>query len=202
MKHLAKTPLTGNGSRRRILTAPKLNGHGLLRGVLEAAVTESELSRADLTVLSANVDPYRLDTPAGHRDGAWAAEQLRQVFGATRSTHLRGLHYAIVVLGNIRKPDGNIFRNTDDDWLWLSEVAIKAARWLGLIEFSQIVDNRNSEPIIHKKKKVAPECFVSIGINVNIPNVADLEPSPGANGFVPSTRNHSWVIRRFLNRRW
>ena len=35
-----------------------------------------------MTVLSPQADPYRLDTPAGHRDGAWLAEQLDRAFGA------------------------------------------------------------------------------------------------------------------------
>jgi hypothetical protein len=29
-----------------------------------------------LTVLAPQRDPYRLDTPAGHRDGQWLAEML------------------------------------------------------------------------------------------------------------------------------
>jgi hypothetical protein len=32
--------------------------------------------RNNLTFLSAQIDPYRLDTPAGHRDGAQVAHQL------------------------------------------------------------------------------------------------------------------------------
>ena len=41
---------------------------GVLRAVLEAARAEEQCSREALTVLVN--DPYRLDTPAGHRDGA------------------------------------------------------------------------------------------------------------------------------------
>src|SRR5712691_1450082 len=50
---------------------------GALRRVIENARREMRCSRNRLTVLSTQVDPYRLDTPAGHRDGAWLAEQLR-----------------------------------------------------------------------------------------------------------------------------
>ncbi len=46
---------------------------GLLRTVIEAARREEKCSRDALTVLGN--DPYRLDTPANHRDGAWVAEQ-------------------------------------------------------------------------------------------------------------------------------
>jgi hypothetical protein len=160
-------------------------GYGALRSVLEHAREESGYNRADLTVLSIQVDPYRIDTPAGHRDGAWCAKQLARSFGTTRRTHWRGLHYAIVVRGNVRKPDGTIFRNTDDDWTWLANVAGKAARWLGHIPFERITDNRNAEPIIHRKARVEPEAWVSVGLDVDIPDVDDIEPTPRATGFVP-----------------
>ena len=161
------------------------NGYGVLRSVLETAHEESGYSRGDLTVLSAQVDPYRLDTPSGHRDGKWAAAQLKRAFGKERRTHWRGLHYAIVARGNIRKPDGGIYRNTDIDWNWLAGVAGKAARWLGYIPFERITDNRNAEPIIHRKARVAPEAWVSIGLDVDIPDLDDIEPKPGASGFAP-----------------
>ena len=49
------------------------NGDGALRRVLEQARGELRCSRSSLTVLSTQIDPYRLDTPSGHRDGAWLA---------------------------------------------------------------------------------------------------------------------------------
>src|SRR5664280_1637094 len=42
---------------------------GPLRDILEAAKRESCLNFDDLSVLERRSDPYRLDTPAGHRDG-------------------------------------------------------------------------------------------------------------------------------------
>jgi len=162
----------------------KKEDHGVLRAVLEAAHAANGDSRGDLTVLSAQVDPYRLDTPAGHRDGEWAAAQLNRFFGRTKRTHWRGLHYAIVARGNVRKPDGEIFRNNEDDWLWLSGVAGKAGRWLAYIPFERITDNRNAEPIIRRKARVSPEAWVSIGLDIDIPAVEDIDPAPGAAGFV------------------
>jgi hypothetical protein len=163
----------------------RVNGYGVLRSVLEEAHEETGYSRTDLTVLSAQVDPYRLDTPSGHRDGKWAAKQLARAFGENRRTHWRGLHYAVVAQGKVRKPDGTVYCNTDDDWHWLSDVAGKAARWLGYIPFDRITDNRNAEPIIHRKARVRSQAWVSVGVNVNIPNTDDIEPMPGVDGFVP-----------------
>ena len=175
------------GKPDNILRAPRkqqsLNGHGALRSVLESACENYGYSRADLTVLSVQVDPYRLDTPAGHRDGAWLAEEFERAFGPHRRTHWRGLHYALVAQGNVRKPNGEIYQNTDEDWHWLSDVAGKAARWLGYIPFDRITDNRNSEPVIHRKARVEPEASISVGLDLDIPDAGEIDPLPIAAGF-------------------
>ena len=158
-------------------------GVGALRRVLEDASRELGWGRKKLTVLSPQVDPYRLDTPAGHRDGAWLAEQLDRAVGRTRNIHWRGLHYALVAAGDIRKPNGELYRNNDEDWTWLFCCAGKAARWLGYIDFERIIDNRNSAPSIHRKARVTPETWVSIGLDVTIPDIDDIEPYPGVTGF-------------------
>jgi hypothetical protein len=133
--------------------AVKLNGEGVLRSIIEGARHEHGFSLGDLTVLSIQVDPYRIDTASGHRDGAWVAQQLKRLVKGGKKIHWRGLHYVIVSKGSIRKPNGEVFRNDDDDWTWLSSVAGKAARWLGYVPFEQIVDNRNAEPVIFRKAK-------------------------------------------------
>jgi arsenate reductase-like glutaredoxin family protein len=154
-----------------------------LRGVIANACKTHDLGLGNLTVLSAQVDPYRLDTPAGHRDGEWLAHQFSRLYGPTRRAHWRGLHYAIVADGGVRKPGGSIFVNTDDDWSWLVNNAAKAARWLGYIPFDRITDNRNAAPIIHRKARVTPDAYLSIGLDVDIPDADDIEPTPIAAGF-------------------
>jgi hypothetical protein len=154
-----------------------------LRAILEKARVEQKCSSADLTVLSERSDPYRLDTRAGHRDGAWIAEQLQRAVGPVRRIHWRGLHYAVVAAGDIIKPDGEVYRNTDDDWRWLSDIAGKSARWLGYVPFERITDNRNSSPVIHRTAKVTPERWVSIQLDIEIPSLDDIDPFPGVSDF-------------------
>jgi hypothetical protein len=156
---------------------------GALRTVIENAAKERKLSLNDLTVLSIQKDPYRLDTPARHRDGAWVAEQLNNLFGSYRHTHWRGLHYAIVQAGDIRKPNGEVYVNTDEDWYWLSAMAGKCARWLGYIDFDRITDSRNSPPIIHRKPKIEPQKFLGVRLQIDIPDADDIDPTPIAHGF-------------------
>jgi hypothetical protein len=166
-----------------------VNGFGILRSVLEEARIELGCALKDLTVLSVQVDPYRLDTPAGHQNGAWVAEHLARYVKSTKRIHWRGVHYVFVTKAP-RKPDGSIYRNADEDWTWLADVAGKAARWLGYVPFERIIDQRNAAPIIHHKAWVEPKAFVSVGLDVTIPDVNDLHRQPYAQGFEPRQPFH------------
>jgi hypothetical protein len=152
-----------------------------LRRLLEETAATEGLSMKDLTVLAKQRDPFRLDTPANHRDGAWLATTVQELGLGSRLIHLRGIHY--MVLGRA-KPDGRPYRNTDDDWLWLSEDAAKAARWLGYLPFDQIIDKRNAAPTIRRWQPSDVFTFVHVGIDVEIPDVEDLTPQAVAVGFV------------------
>ena len=158
--------------------------NGALRAILEAACKKTHRPLGDLTVLSAQVDPYRLDTPSGHRDGQWLADHFNRLVGQNKQIHWRGLHYVLVSSTAIVKPNGELYRNDDANWTWLIDTAGKAARWLGYIPFERITDNRNAEPIIHRKARVKAKAFTQIGNKVAIPDVNDLDPTPGAEGFV------------------
>ena len=122
-----------------------MTGNGALRSALEAAMAEHGCTMADLTVLDKANDPFRVDTPARHRDGEWLATTAAELGLGDRTIHLRGLHY--MVIGRA-KPDGTPYTNTEKDWLWLSGDAAKAARFLGYIPFAQITDQRNAAPVI------------------------------------------------------
>jgi hypothetical protein len=150
---------------------------GKLRSILTRASLDMDCTLNELTVLSVQIDPYRLDTPAGHRDGQWLARQRDELIGERR-IHWRGLHYAIVARGNIRKPNGELYRNDDPDWLWLSNEAGKAARWLGYIDFNSISDNRNSPPIIHRQPRVTPRSLLVQGLKLDLPSADNMGPWP------------------------
>jgi hypothetical protein len=197
-----RNPRTANARARRkssdkslssgsnITQQTTVNGYGVLRSVLEDASADIGCSLDKLTVLSTQKDPYRLDTPAGHRDGRWLAEQLNRAIGREKRIHWRGLHYALVSTTNLTKPNGEKYRNDDENWTWLVDTAGKAARWLGYIPFERITDNRNAPPIIHRKARVEPQAFVAIGLDVKIPDADDLEPWPFAEGFEPRQAFH------------
>ena len=65
----------------------------LRRLLLETAAAE-DVSMKALTVLSQQVDPFRLDTPANHRDGKWLADAVDTLglLAGDRMIHERGMH--------------------------------------------------------------------------------------------------------------
>lgn len=151
-----------------------------LRQLLAATIDEHNVSMSELTVLAPQNDPFRVDTPARHRDGEWLAVTARDLGLGDRKIHLRGLHY--MVLGR-PKPDGTPYENTDADWLWLQSDAGKAARWLGYIPFDQIVDKRNAPPEVRTFTRPDPWPYISVGIDVDIPSVDELVPYVGVADF-------------------
>jgi len=151
-----------------------------LRRTLTEAAEQSGCSMTDLTVLSAQNDPFRVDTPAGHRDGAWLAMTARDLGLGDRKIHLRGLHYMVL---NQPKPDGTPYTNTDADWMWLSGTAAKAARFLDYIPFDQITDQRNAAPVVRLFERLDPWPYISVGIHVEIPDADALVPQVGVLDF-------------------
>jgi hypothetical protein len=158
---------------------------GTLRSILDKACLDTGSILADLTALSPQNDPYRLDTPTFHTEGRWLAEQMVNLRLAHRRIHLRGLHYALVSTSGLVKPTGEPYRNTEKDWLWLQSSAAKAARWLGYVRFDQITDERNSPPIIKVKTDEPVETFVYIGdgIEITVPELEDMRPTVGISNF-------------------
>src|SRR5262245_53972241 len=145
-----------------------------LRSILEDACAKLGCSLNALTVLSNQRDPFRVDTPANHRDGSWLAEQAGRHGLGERKIHLRGLHYLLLSAEAV-KPNGLPYTNTDTDWEWMSEDCAKAARWLGYIPFDQIVDARNSPPTVITQEELPLRPYVTVGVEVTIPDADALE---------------------------
>ena len=150
-----------------------------LRSILEQACAEAQCSANALTVLAVQNDPFRVDTPARRRDGEWLAMHAARLGLGNRKIHLRALHYLFVSAADVTRPDGAPYRNVDADWIWLEQHAAKAARFLGMIPFEQIVDARNSEPVIRpaaSRSLLPPQAHISVGLEVTVPDAVDLEP--------------------------
>jgi hypothetical protein len=156
----------------------------LRRLLLETAAAE-DVSMKALTVLSQQVDPFRLDTPANHRDGKWLADAVDTLglLAGDRMIHERGMHYAIALAAPpFIKPDGERYENNGADWEWLGG-ALKAARWLGYIPFDRVFDKRNAAPVVRLVERSQPWPYLHAEVQVEIPDAADIEPVVGLYGF-------------------
>ena len=154
----------------------------LLGARLKAAKKEYGKPLSSLTVLSPQNDPYRLDTPANHRDAQWLVNTMASLNINPSRIHLRGLHYMLV--GRAQMPDwkgGGIYENTDKNWEWLSTKLVKAARWLGYLDWAMFEDMRNSPPEIYRLTDHTPSLSVHpASIELSIPD--ELEPEVWARG--------------------
>ena len=68
----------GGGIKVRVTDATvRAPDCGPLRAALDKVIAERGCSLKDLTVLAPQNDPFRVDTPARHRDGEWLAITAR-----------------------------------------------------------------------------------------------------------------------------
>jgi len=110
---------------------------------LRAALESLGGSLSRWTVMKEESDPFRMDTPANHRDAEWLAGRITAL-RVPLPIHVRGLHYAL--LGQTR-PDGSEYVNTDKTWEWLDRVA-SVARTLNYVDYESISDRRSGEPVL------------------------------------------------------
>jgi len=158
-----------------IATPNTTNGHALLRAAIKALPGSMDAN----TVMTARTDPYRMDTPANHRDSQWLAETMDRLglINPAKLIHNRGIHYAIF---GQPKPDGTPY-NTND-WEGLEGVS-NYARWLGYIEWEQIEDNRNVAPVTRVHAPADPESWISVDAEMQIPDADDLHPRVRLDGY-------------------
>jgi hypothetical protein len=98
---------------------------------------------ADLLVLSPKSDPFN-ETKASRRDAEWFANQVAR-FKPSGEVHLRGMYYRILASGDVKLPDGSKFVGTFATARMI-ESAGKHARYLGLVAFNRIIDERAAPP--------------------------------------------------------
>ncbi len=65
----------------------------------------------------------------------------------------------------------------------MQDKAAAAARWLGYLPFDRIVDQRNAEPTIRVFERPYPDPYISVGVDVDIPDVSEITPTIGVSDF-------------------
>ncbi len=153
--------------------APAVREAPGLAAALAGARERSGLTADALTVMAHSNDPYRLDTPKNRSAAAWFASMVARFLPDGRAIHLRGLHYRIASAGDVVRPDGWTYINDAEAWMWLGD-ASQAARWLGLVPWHRIRDERNSAPIVHAKpdRNVGADAFTPWGRSAPRPSAS------------------------------
>ena len=137
----------GNAPNDRLAEMRDIAGTGPLAAVMRAAIDETGRPLTGLTVMSDENDPYRMDTPAKRLIAQWFAAQVERFVAPDRRIHVRGVFYACVSAGDVKKPDGEPFLNIAENEMFLGAAA-RYARWLGYVPFERLIDNKNDKPIV------------------------------------------------------
>ena len=144
---------------------------GALGRKISAAADEHGVSIDDLTVLSRDIDPYT--AWRRHSDAEWLARLFGRFVAAGATKHLRGFFYLLVSSPDrVMGPDGELFVNDYKHWQTLQSAG-KAARWLGLVPFDRIIDERNAPPEIYVPGVTPISTAVFAGTGCEIPDALE-----------------------------
>jgi hypothetical protein len=115
---------------------------------MRALAREIQVSARDLLAMADFNDPFYTGVPYRVANARWFANLGERIdFG--HRFHIRRVHYKLVSQSPpIRKPNGENYENTDQDWDLLLR-ASRDARYLGLIDPEQVVDSRNPAATIN-----------------------------------------------------
>lgn len=114
---------------------------------------------SEYQAMSSTKDPFYFGQPAQRKKAEWCARYYHEMGFDQQGTqvHLRRMHYAFAskkfplpeaeahARGPKSKLSGTLYDNTEECWQYLL-CAAQAARYLKLIPFEAIVDNRNAKP--------------------------------------------------------
>jgi hypothetical protein len=132
-----------------------------------------------LIVLSRLNDPFYLGD-ARMRDAEWF-DALYREHGFSRGVHIRRIHYRLISQEEqVRLPDGSDYENTDRCYDWLGRAAL-SARYAGLVDAGDIIDQRNPEPTLLLADPVEEPVVTVVGeteFNVRPPSI-EVSISPG-----------------------
>jgi DNA topoisomerase VI subunit B len=139
---------------------------GALAEKITAVADELGVSIDSLAVLSPSNDPYLAWRK--RREAEWFEAVFNRFVPGDATKHLRGIFYLVVVSPHIMGPDGKPFVNDYKHWRALQNAA-KAARWLGLVPFARIIDERNAPPEIYVPGVTPISAGVHTGEECEIP---------------------------------
>ena len=106
--------------------------------------SDRKVSASDL-VLSRYRDPWTPWSETHIQKAKWVAGYFERL---GRQIHERGFHYWLVSLGDVVKPDGTPYTNTEKDWNILLQW-VKWAKYLQIGDWTNLIDRKHPDPIDH-----------------------------------------------------
>ncbi len=103
-------------------------------------------------VLSRYRDPWTPWSEVHIQKANWVAEHFKTM---GRQIHERGFHYWLVSIGDIVKPDGTPYSNTEKDWNLLQQW-VKWAKYLQIGDWTNLIDRKHPEPAVYLEENVEP----------------------------------------------
>src|SRR3990167_4753789 len=101
----------------------------------------NDISVKDLLALSPNNDPFYVGSAGKMEKAKWFANVYKQM-GSPRECHIRRVHYWVVSKA-LKKPDGSVYENTEEDWGFLTMCA-KYARYAGFVPIENMTYSQNT----------------------------------------------------------
>ena len=177
--------------------------HTLLRQRMAEAGVRSQ---AAMTVMAPHRDPYRMENY--RPEAEWLAESMKQI--DVRPVHVRGLHYAslgtvvpnsVVMPPKVRaaagppRANGTPYVNTEEAANWIADRPVKAGRWLKLVDWHDVFDKKNDDPIVERFHHPDPHPRILFGdVALSLPE--DPTPKVDLGDFRPRPALQVGVIRR------
>jgi len=145
---------------------------------------QTKLKTTDFIVLSPGNDPFYAGVPFRRERAEWFASNWDH-FGFQSGMHLRRIHYVLVSQTEpVLWPNGEPFRNTENDWKALDTASL-AARYLGVIPSDVLIDRRNPEPMVIAQfwSDPAPKVYLmDPALDIDLPTEFPV-PELGLSGF-------------------
>jgi hypothetical protein len=133
------------------IPAHLLNGKWTYKTIQELADTYLDCSVQDLCGLDTENDPFYCGAP-GHKSKAeWIEKHWPEIMRGREKISIRTVHYWLATKKvefpeGYRGQKGKDHYMNDEGCLGLCNLAVKYARYLGLVRYDQIVDEKTSEP--------------------------------------------------------
>ena len=154
---------------------------------LKRTAKQAGLTTGDLLVMGRQNDPFGMGQKAQIAAAEWFVEVLARL-GSPETVYIRRVHYACASWGDMLRPCGRLYGNTQKDAAYMVNAG-KAARYLGYIPFDAVIDQKNAPCVVGAHYGTGPNAQYDIEVpELDSASVSVGPWVPGAgHGYNPSS---------------